>query len=94
VRDLLTEPGLVHVGAWGRTMRKALGDEVRLALDRGPGWRVPDAIRLATAVEGFPPRWLESLVTGAWARRQTKRGGGVAAPPSFDRVALPRRRPP
>ena len=41
-----------------------LGDEVGLALDCGPGWMVPDAIRLAKALEPLNILWLEDLITG------------------------------
>ena len=50
-RGLLTERGLKHVIACVEAMKEVLGDEVGLALDCGPGWTVPDAIRLARAVE-------------------------------------------
>ena len=46
-RGLLTERGLKHVIACVEAMKDVLGDEVGLALDCGPGWMVPDAIRLA-----------------------------------------------
>ena len=45
-------------------MKAVLGDEVGLALDCGPGWTVPDAIRLARAVEPLNIAWLEDLITG------------------------------
>lgn len=45
-------------------MKVVLGDEVGLALDCGPGWMVPDAIRLAKAVEPLNIMWLEDMVTG------------------------------
>ena len=48
-RGLLTERGLKHVIACVEAMKEVLGDEVGLALDCGPGWMVPDAIRLAQA---------------------------------------------
>ena len=41
-----------------------LGDEVGLALDCGPGWTVPDAIRFARAVEHLNIIWLEDMITG------------------------------
>jgi len=37
---------------------------VGLALDCGPGWMVPDAIRLAKALELLNIMWLEDLITG------------------------------
>jgi L-alanine-DL-glutamate epimerase-like enolase superfamily enzyme len=64
VRGLLTERGLKHVVACVEAMKGVLGDEVGLALDCGPGWTVPDAIRLAKALEGLHVLWLEDLITG------------------------------
>jgi L-alanine-DL-glutamate epimerase-like enolase superfamily enzyme len=61
---LLTERGLSHVLACVEAMKKVLGDQVGLALDCGPGWTVPDAIRLAQAVEPLHLLWLEDLITG------------------------------
>jgi L-alanine-DL-glutamate epimerase-like enolase superfamily enzyme len=63
-RGLLTERGLNHVIACVHAMKSVLGDEVGLALDCGPGWTVPDAIRLAKALEASHVMWLEDLLTG------------------------------
>src|SRR5918992_420020 len=63
-RRLLTEKGLKHVVACVAAMKEVLGDEVGLSLDCGPGWTVPDAIRLARAVEPLNLMWLEDLITG------------------------------
>ena len=63
-RGLLTEKGLKHVVACVEAMKDVLGDEVGLALDCGPGWTVPDAIRLSKAVEHLHVLWLEDLLTG------------------------------
>ena len=63
-RGLLTERGLKHVIACVEAMKDVLGDEVGLALDCGPGWMVPDAIRLAKALEPLNLMWLEDLITG------------------------------
>jgi L-alanine-DL-glutamate epimerase-like enolase superfamily enzyme len=63
-RGLLTERGLKHTVACIEAMKTVLGDEVGLALDCGPGWTVPDAIRLARALEGLHIMWLEDLITG------------------------------
>src|ERR1043166_8594054 len=52
-RGLLTERGLNHVISCVEAMKAVLGDEVGLALDCGPGWMVPDAIRLAKALESM-----------------------------------------
>ena len=63
-RGLLTERGLKHIIACVEAMKAVLGDEVGLALDCGPGWTVPDAIRFAKAVEHLNLMWLEDLITG------------------------------
>ncbi len=63
-RGLLTEKGLKHVIACVEAMKGVLGDEVGLALDCGPGWTVPDAIRLGKALEPLNIAWLEDLITG------------------------------
>ncbi len=63
-RGPLTERGLKHIVACVEAMKAVLGDEVGLALDCGPGWTVPDAIRLARALEPLNVMWLEDLITG------------------------------
>jgi L-alanine-DL-glutamate epimerase-like enolase superfamily enzyme len=63
-RGLLTERGLKYVIECVQAMKDVLGDEVGLALDCGPGWMVPDAIRLAQALEPLNIMWLEDLITG------------------------------
>jgi L-alanine-DL-glutamate epimerase-like enolase superfamily enzyme len=63
-RGLLTEKGFKHVVACVAAMKEVLGDEVGLALDCGPGMTVPDAIRLAKALEPLHLLWLEDMITG------------------------------
>ncbi len=63
-RGLLTERGLKHMIACVEAMKNVLGDEVGLALDCGPGLMVPDAIRLAKALEPLNVMWLEDMITG------------------------------
>jgi L-alanine-DL-glutamate epimerase-like enolase superfamily enzyme len=63
-RGLLTERGIDHVVACVEAAKKALGDQVGLALDCGPGWAPKDAIRFARAVEPYHIVWLEDLITG------------------------------
>jgi L-alanine-DL-glutamate epimerase-like enolase superfamily enzyme len=63
-RGLLTERGLKHIVECVAAMKEVLGDEVGLALDCGPGFTVPDAVRLARAVEPFNIVWLEDMLTG------------------------------
>jgi L-alanine-DL-glutamate epimerase-like enolase superfamily enzyme len=61
---LMTERGMKHVIACVEAMKEVLGDAVGLALDCGPGWTVPDAIRFARAVEPLNLLWLEDMLTG------------------------------
>ncbi|WP_026869898.1 mandelate racemase/muconate lactonizing enzyme family protein [Inquilinus limosus] len=61
---LITERGLKHMVDCVAAMKEVLGDKVALALDCGPGWMVPDAIRFARAVERYNLLWLEDLITG------------------------------
>ncbi|MCS5613957.1 MAG: mandelate racemase/muconate lactonizing enzyme family protein [Candidatus Poribacteria bacterium] len=63
-RGLITERGMGHLIDCIRAMKDVLGNEVGLALDCGPGFTVPDAIRLARAVEPLNIMWLEDLLTG------------------------------
>jgi L-alanine-DL-glutamate epimerase-like enolase superfamily enzyme len=63
-RGPLTERGLKHIIACVEAMKEILSDEVGLALDCGPGWMVPDAIRLARALEPLNVMWLEDMITG------------------------------
>ncbi len=63
-RGPLTERGLKHIVACVAAIKGVLGDEVGLALDCGPGFMVPDAIRLAKALEPMNLLWLEDLITG------------------------------
>ena len=63
-RGLLTERGMKHLIACCEAMKEVLGDEVGLALDCGPGFTVPDAIRFARAVEHMNLMWLEDMLTG------------------------------
>jgi len=61
---LTTEPGLKYTIDCVGALKEALGDEVGLALDCGPGWKVPAAIRLAKALEPLNVMWLEDMITG------------------------------
>jgi len=63
-RGPLNERGLKHIVTCVEAMKAVLGDEVGLALDCGPGWMVPDAIRLARALEPLNIAWLEDMLTG------------------------------
>ena len=63
-RGSWTERGLKHTIACVEAMKEVLGDEVGLALDCGPGLTVPDAIRLAKALEPLNVMWLEDMITG------------------------------
>ncbi len=63
-RGLMTERGLDHVIACVEASKKALGKDIGLALDCGPGWAVKDAIQFARALEPLHITWLEDLITG------------------------------
>ncbi|MEE3232657.1 MAG: mandelate racemase/muconate lactonizing enzyme family protein [Candidatus Latescibacterota bacterium] len=63
-RGTLTPKGFKHLLACIDAMLEVCGDDVELALDCGPGMMVPDAIRLAQAVEGKNVAWLEDMLTG------------------------------
>ena len=63
-RGLLTEKGLHFIIDCVSAMKEVLGDDIGLALDCGPGFMVPDAIRLARALESLNIMWLEDLLTG------------------------------
>ena len=63
-RGLITERGMGHLIDCIQAMKDVLGNEVGLALDCGPGFTVPDAIRLARALEPLNIMWLEDLLTG------------------------------
>jgi len=63
-RGLITEKGMNYTIACIEAMKEVLGDEVGLALDCGPGMTVPDALRLAKAVEPLNVMWLEDMITG------------------------------
>jgi L-alanine-DL-glutamate epimerase-like enolase superfamily enzyme len=63
-RGPLTERGFKHIIACEEAMKEVLGDEIGLALDCGPGFMVPDAIRLARALEPLNVMWLEDMITG------------------------------
>ena len=63
-RGLITYKGFNHLIRCIDAMTDVLGDEVGLALDCAPGMTVPDALKLAKAVEGMNIVWLEDMVTG------------------------------
>lgn len=63
-RGLLTPKGFKHLMACIEAMLEVCGDDVSLALDCGPGFVVPDAIRLAKALEDTNIAWLEDMLTG------------------------------
>jgi L-alanine-DL-glutamate epimerase-like enolase superfamily enzyme len=63
-RGPMTERGLKRIIACVEAMKAELGDEIGLALDCGPGMMVPDAIRLARALEPFNVMWLEDMISG------------------------------
>ncbi|MFN8525600.1 MAG: mandelate racemase/muconate lactonizing enzyme family protein [Chloroflexota bacterium] len=63
-RGMLTERGLKHIVACVEAMKSVLGDGIGLALDCGPGFTPPDALKLARALEPYNLLWLEDMITG------------------------------
>jgi L-alanine-DL-glutamate epimerase-like enolase superfamily enzyme len=63
-RGLITYKGFNHMLACIDAMLEVCGNEVGLALDCGPGFTVPDALKLAKALEGKNIMWLEDMITG------------------------------
>ena len=60
----ISEHGFNHMLDCVAAMKEVLGDKVSLALDCGPGWMLPDAIKFARAVEKHNIMWLEDMLTG------------------------------
>ncbi|ESX99518.1 mandelate racemase/muconate lactonizing enzyme family protein [Mesorhizobium sp. LNJC405B00] len=72
----ISERGMAHMIECVIAMKEVLGDKVSLALDCGPGWFLPDAIRFARAVEKYNLMWLEDMLTGdyvPWVNPQAYR---------------------
>ena len=72
----ISEHGFNHMLDCVTAMKEVLGDKVSLALDCGPGWFLPDAIRFAQAVEKYNLMWLEDMLTGdyvPWVNPQAYR---------------------
>ncbi|XUY29894.1 mandelate racemase/muconate lactonizing enzyme family protein (plasmid) [Agrobacterium sp. rho-8.1] len=63
-RGPITEKGLNHFVDCVAAMKEVTGDKVGLALDAGPGWMLPDAIRLARKLEPYHLLWVEDLLSG------------------------------
>ena len=63
-QGVISERGFNHIFDCVAAMKDVLGDKVSLALDCGPGWMLPDAIRFARAVEKYNLMWLEDMLTG------------------------------
>lgn len=63
-RGPITEKGLNHFVDCVAAMKEVTGDRIGLALDAGPGWMLPDAIRLARKLEPYHLLWVEDLLSG------------------------------
>ena len=75
-QGIIGERGMGHMVECVAAMKDVLGDKVMLALDCGPGWMLPDAIRFARAVEKYNLAWLEDMLTGdyvPWVNPQAYR---------------------
>jgi L-alanine-DL-glutamate epimerase-like enolase superfamily enzyme len=72
----ISERGMAHLLDCVAAMKEVTGDKVSLALDCGPGWFLPDAIRFARSVEKYNLMWLEDMLTGdyvPWVNPQAYR---------------------
>lgn len=72
----ISERGFNHLLDCVIAMKEAAAGKVSLALDCGPGWMLPDAIRFARAVEKYNLAWLEDMLTGdyvPWVNPQAYR---------------------
>ena len=72
----ISERGMAHMLDCVAAMKEVTGDRVSIALDCGPGWMLPDAIRFARAVEKYNIAWLEDMLTGdyvPWVNPQAYR---------------------
>jgi len=63
-RGHLTEIGLRYLVQCVEALRNALGEDLGLALDCGPGFSVASAVKFSRAIEKFNILWLEDLITG------------------------------
>jgi len=75
-QGVISEHGFNHMLDCVIAMKEVLGDKVSLALDCGPGWMLPDAIKFARAVEKYNIMWLEDMLTGdyvPWVNPQAYR---------------------
>ena len=91
---MISERGLEHMIDCVIAMKEVLGDKVSLALDCGPGWFLPDAIRFARAVEKYNLMWLEDMLTGdyvPWVNPQAYREltTSTSTPDPYRRADLP-----
>ena len=63
-KGVLTPKGFNFIVECVEAMRAELGDDIGLALDCGPGFVLPDAIKLARELERFNIAWMEDTLTG------------------------------
>ena len=63
-RGPLTPNGFNFIVECVEAMREELGSDIGLALDCGPGFLLPDAIRLARELERLNIAWMEDTLTG------------------------------
>ncbi len=65
-RGLMTPEGFEHTMRCVEAMIDEIGGRAALALDCGPGWTVPDAIRFGRGLERFGKKiiWMEDTLSG------------------------------
>ncbi|OPZ05055.1 MAG: D-galactonate dehydratase [candidate division BRC1 bacterium ADurb.BinA364] len=64
---MISERGLAHTVDCAIAYKEGLGSEISMALDCGPGWKVPGAVAFARKVEHLQPIWLEDLAAGNYS---------------------------
>ena len=79
-QGMISERGMAHMIECVIAMKEVLGDKVGLALDCGPGWMLPDAIRFARAME----KYNLDVARGHADRRLRALGQSAGLPRAYD----------
>ena len=64
---LLTEHGRAHIVSCVEAMVETARGRAGIALDCGPGFTIPDVIRLARSLEHLPIMWMEDTLKGDYS---------------------------
>ena len=66
-RGPMTEQGMSHLISCIEAAKDELGPQYGLAVDCGPGYTQPDALRFAKGLEHLHLMWLEDMITGDYS---------------------------